>query len=263
MDRVRRERDRFVGFVLRDVERIPEADRLRGHAAFRGRPYARRRWTYACCCQDRRHRDRRASDPRGFVRRPRRPPHRQRRCLRLARSAEIRGRDRPGNHRPGAGAGAASTWSSRRGARARRPRRPDQRSGNPRLRHRRLQARNSRWSPTRTLLDMRRDGDRVAIRRTRPIAPSGPKLRLRPGCHRPNAQRPGHRPREDVGQARRQRRAPVRPDDRADRERGRRQGQPDLYRRRRGQLHPAAARGGRRRTHCGRTMPRVLRWARR
>ncbi|MGZ8202179.1 MAG: dihydrolipoyl dehydrogenase [Burkholderiales bacterium] len=34
MDRVRRERDRFVGFVLRDVERIPEADRLRGHAGF-------------------------------------------------------------------------------------------------------------------------------------------------------------------------------------------------------------------------------------
>jgi dihydrolipoamide dehydrogenase len=34
MDRVRRERDRFVGFVLRDVERIPETDRLRGHASF-------------------------------------------------------------------------------------------------------------------------------------------------------------------------------------------------------------------------------------
>ncbi len=34
MERVRRERDRFVGFVLRDVERIPEADRVRGHASF-------------------------------------------------------------------------------------------------------------------------------------------------------------------------------------------------------------------------------------
>jgi dihydrolipoamide dehydrogenase len=34
MDRVRRERDRFVGLVLRDVERIPETDRLRGHAGF-------------------------------------------------------------------------------------------------------------------------------------------------------------------------------------------------------------------------------------
>ena len=34
MDRVKRERDRFVGFVLRGVEGIPEADRIRGHARF-------------------------------------------------------------------------------------------------------------------------------------------------------------------------------------------------------------------------------------
>ena len=34
MERVRRERDRFVDFVLRDMERIPETDRLRGHARF-------------------------------------------------------------------------------------------------------------------------------------------------------------------------------------------------------------------------------------
>jgi dihydrolipoamide dehydrogenase len=34
MARVRSERDRFVGFVVRDVEKIPEADRLRGHARF-------------------------------------------------------------------------------------------------------------------------------------------------------------------------------------------------------------------------------------
>jgi len=34
MERVRRERDRFVGFALRDVERIPEKDRIRGHARF-------------------------------------------------------------------------------------------------------------------------------------------------------------------------------------------------------------------------------------
>ena len=34
MERVRRERDRFVGFVLRDVQDIPEADRIRGHARF-------------------------------------------------------------------------------------------------------------------------------------------------------------------------------------------------------------------------------------
>ncbi|MBK5103820.1 MAG: dihydrolipoyl dehydrogenase [Burkholderiales bacterium] len=34
IDRVRRERDRFVGFVLSDVESIPGADRIRGHARF-------------------------------------------------------------------------------------------------------------------------------------------------------------------------------------------------------------------------------------
>ncbi|MBV8633513.1 MAG: dihydrolipoyl dehydrogenase [Burkholderiaceae bacterium] len=34
MARVRAERDRFVGFVLEGVERIPESERLRGHARF-------------------------------------------------------------------------------------------------------------------------------------------------------------------------------------------------------------------------------------
>jgi dihydrolipoamide dehydrogenase len=34
MARVRSERARFVGFVMGDVERIPEADRIRGHARF-------------------------------------------------------------------------------------------------------------------------------------------------------------------------------------------------------------------------------------
>ena len=34
MDRVRRERDRFVGLVLREVQEIPDADRIRGHARF-------------------------------------------------------------------------------------------------------------------------------------------------------------------------------------------------------------------------------------
>ncbi len=34
MARVRRERDRFVGFVLKGVDAIPAADRLRGHARF-------------------------------------------------------------------------------------------------------------------------------------------------------------------------------------------------------------------------------------
>jgi dihydrolipoamide dehydrogenase len=36
MARVKRERDRFVGFVLEGVEAIPEGDRLRGHARFDG-----------------------------------------------------------------------------------------------------------------------------------------------------------------------------------------------------------------------------------
>ena len=34
MDRVRRERDRFVGFALHDVQEIPQADRIRGQACF-------------------------------------------------------------------------------------------------------------------------------------------------------------------------------------------------------------------------------------
>jgi len=34
MARVKRERDRFVGFVLKGVDSIPEADRIRGHARF-------------------------------------------------------------------------------------------------------------------------------------------------------------------------------------------------------------------------------------
>ncbi len=34
MDRVKRERDRFVGFVLEGVENIPAEDKLRGHARF-------------------------------------------------------------------------------------------------------------------------------------------------------------------------------------------------------------------------------------
>ncbi len=36
MERVRRERDRFVGFVLEGVDNIPPEDKLRGHARFTG-----------------------------------------------------------------------------------------------------------------------------------------------------------------------------------------------------------------------------------
>ena len=115
-------------------------DRLRGHATFPGRPYARCRWAYARHGQNHGHRDRLASDPRGLVRCSRRSRHRQRRCIRLAGSAEVRGRDRLGNHWPGAGAGIASTGRSRGDTRTRWPRRPDQRSGNPRVRDWRLPA---------------------------------------------------------------------------------------------------------------------------
>src|SRR4051812_22719864 len=34
MARVRSERDRFVDYVVRDVEKIPAADRIRGYASF-------------------------------------------------------------------------------------------------------------------------------------------------------------------------------------------------------------------------------------
>ncbi len=34
MDRVRRERERFVGFALREVDEMPDAERIRGHARF-------------------------------------------------------------------------------------------------------------------------------------------------------------------------------------------------------------------------------------
>ena len=34
MDRIRCERDRFVGFALGEVQQIPDADRLLGHARF-------------------------------------------------------------------------------------------------------------------------------------------------------------------------------------------------------------------------------------
>ncbi len=36
LERVRRERDRFVGFVVRDTEALPDSQRLRGHARFTG-----------------------------------------------------------------------------------------------------------------------------------------------------------------------------------------------------------------------------------
>jgi len=43
MARVKRERDRFVGFVLKGVESIAEADRIRGYARFAIAPPCRSR----------------------------------------------------------------------------------------------------------------------------------------------------------------------------------------------------------------------------
>ena len=40
MERVRTERDRFVGGVLKSVEKFPEAHRLMGHARF-AQPFTR------------------------------------------------------------------------------------------------------------------------------------------------------------------------------------------------------------------------------
>ncbi|EQD79642.1 dihydrolipoamide dehydrogenase, partial [mine drainage metagenome] len=34
MDRIQRERDRFIGFVLRETQTIPEENRIHGHARF-------------------------------------------------------------------------------------------------------------------------------------------------------------------------------------------------------------------------------------
>ena len=140
MDRVRRERDRFVDFVLRDMDGIPETERMRGHASFvddhtldvGGNMHAS--MPKASSSQPARVRPARSR-----FKVLGRAPHRQRRRVRLAGSAEVRGRDRSGNRRPGAGAGAASPGGPRRDSRPRRSCRPDQRSGNPRLRDRNLQ----------------------------------------------------------------------------------------------------------------------------
>ena len=183
----------------------------------------------------------------GFVQGPGRPPDHQRRRLRLARSAQGRGRDRPGNHRPGTGSGAASPGCSCCGARPGRPRRPHQRPGDPQLTPSRRSTRNSRWSPTRTLPQCGVTATASPFGARCPMAPSNRAFRLRSGRHRPHAQCDGHRPRQDHAQARRQRRAVVRSGDHPDRER--RRGKPDFHRRRCQQLHPAPPRGGRRGAH--------------
>jgi len=147
MDRVRRERDRFVGFALRDVQGIPRPSAC----AARPHSWTTIRWISPAIHglrQERGYRHRFACRLSGYIQRTGRPPYHQRRRVRLDRSAQSRGRDRSRDNRAGAGSGTASSGCSGGGCSSRRPRRPDQRSG---IRAYALSAfnRNSRWSQTR------------------------------------------------------------------------------------------------------------------
>ena len=89
LERVRRERDRFVGFVLASVEAVPPAQRLRGHARFVGpttltgrRPHPRRG-------QSRRRRHRFEPERTAGAAGRARSPADQRRRVRVARSAAL------------------------------------------------------------------------------------------------------------------------------------------------------------------------------
>jgi len=137
MDRVRRERDRFVGLVLHDMQDIPDTERIRGHACFVN--------DHTIAVADHTSSPARASSSR----RARAPPTRigsvpwraldpQRQRVRLARPAQSGGRD--GSRIIGLELGQAlhrlgvhvavlgrAAWSAHR------------RSGDPRLRHRDLQ----------------------------------------------------------------------------------------------------------------------------
>ena len=70
MARVRSERDRFVGFVTRGVDEIPDGDKLRGYARFVDDTHAGRGRRITVHATADRHRDR-------FVDRPIRRPGRR------------------------------------------------------------------------------------------------------------------------------------------------------------------------------------------
>ena len=105
MDRVKRERDRFVGFVLDGVENIPAEDKIRGQARFvsdtvlRVDEHAEIQASRVVI----------ATGSRPSVPPPLRdrPACRERRCVRLGRSAAPRGRVRPRRDRTGAGSALA------------------------------------------------------------------------------------------------------------------------------------------------------------
>ena len=73
MARVRRERDRFVGFVVDGVDKLPAADKVRGYARFARRPHAARRAGGRRRADDAHRRRRASSSPparRRAIRRP-------------------------------------------------------------------------------------------------------------------------------------------------------------------------------------------------
>ena len=122
MARVRRERDRFVGFVTQGVEAIPAADKLVGYARFvDDHTLAVGDVIVETSRDGHRHRLVAGISPR--VECAGRSPGHQRRRVRLDLVTRKRGGLRPRRHRARARPGAASARRARQGVRARRRRR--------------------------------------------------------------------------------------------------------------------------------------------
>ncbi len=137
MARVKRERDRFVGFVLNGVESIPEADKIRGYAKFVDRntlDVGGARITARSIVIATGSRPADPADPRGLGRSPRRA----RRCLLVGHAAALGGGVRPRRDRPGARPGPGPPRRARGGAGPRWPRGTHLRSGSSQRRHRSL-----------------------------------------------------------------------------------------------------------------------------
>ncbi len=129
MERVRSERDRFVGFVTRGVDEIPDGDKVRGYARFvdnntlavdGGITVHAKSIVIATGSS--------TAYPDGMEG-ARRPTDHQRRSIRTPRPSRKRRRVRPGRHRPGTRPGAASAGRARQGIRTRRRRGSAFRSG--------------------------------------------------------------------------------------------------------------------------------------
>ena len=124
MERVRAERDRFVGFVTDDVDALPAADKLRGNATLRRRPHAAHR--------RRRHRPGIEHRHRHRVRRPRIRRHGAASATGSSTNDDVFEWERPAGerrgfrsrrHRTRARPGPASPRRARQGVRPRRRRR--------------------------------------------------------------------------------------------------------------------------------------------